>query len=65
MSPLALKCRWVVALIIEERSGTICVSDVTRSTGFDRRVVDDIVWDLVQQGEATISHDSMLVWGKT
>ncbi len=55
---LAKKITWLVELLIQD-SPRYC-SDIARSTGLDRRAVDDAVYELVSSGRVRIRPDSIL-----
>jgi len=61
MNVVAKKCLWLVEEIIRE-DGPRTATDIARTTGLDRRVIDDCCWELIQRGLVRLRPDSKLEW---
>ena len=58
MSKTSEKCEWMFYELIKEEPRT--VFHLAKSTGIDRKIVDDAVYALIQQGRVKILPDSRL-----
>lgn len=58
MIPNYEKIQWLLLLLIEERPRTS--GDIARSTGINRGLVDDALYDLIRRGEIADANDSRL-----
>lgn len=58
MSDVSKKCEWLFYELIKDEPRT--VFHLAKSTGIDRRIVDDSVYALIQQGKVRILNDSRL-----
>jgi len=58
VSDASKRCEWLFYELIKDEPRT--VFHLAKSTGIDRRIVDDAVYELIQQGKVKILPDSRL-----
>lgn len=57
------KCMWLFEVLLED--GPRTTSDLCRTTQMSRRLVEDCIYELVQQGRVFIRPDSKLCLRRT
>lgn len=68
---LVNKCMWLVEVCLREPGSLatarvkVTTGDIVRTTGVDRRVIEDCIYEHVQQGNIRILPDSSLVWARS